>query len=129
PEDEAEVAAGPGVTVRVELADSFRDEVPDDTTLFVLARSAEGQGGPPLAVARLTAGQLPADVRLDDRFNMSPDSKVSEAGEVRVQARLSRSGTARPQAGDWEGELDEPVPVGGADADAVTLEIDTRLVQ
>ncbi|MDX1560774.1 MAG: c-type cytochrome biogenesis protein CcmI [Marinobacter sp.] len=129
PEDEAEVAAGPGVTIRVELAESFRDEVPDDTTLFVLARSAEGQGGPPLAVARLTAGQLPADVRLDDRFNMSPDSKVSEAGEVRVQARLSRSGTARPQAGDWEGELAEPVPVGGADADAVTLEIDTRLVQ
>ncbi|MEP3166262.1 MAG: tetratricopeptide repeat protein, partial [Marinobacter sp.] len=129
PAQESEVAAGPGVTVRIEIAESFRDQVPDDTTLFVLARRAEGQGGPPLAVARLTAGQLPADVRLDDRFNMSPDAKVSEAGEVRVQARLSQSGTARPQAGDWEGELDEPVPVTGTDADPVTLVIDTRLVR
>ncbi|HEY9120511.1 MAG TPA: c-type cytochrome biogenesis protein CcmI [Marinobacter sp.] len=129
PEQEAEVAAGPGVTVRVEIAEPFRDEVPDDTTLFVFARNVGGQGGPPLAVARLTAGQLPAEVRLDDRFNMSPASKLSEAGEVRVQARLSRSGAARPQAGDWEGELDQPVPVVGPDAEAVTLVIDTRLTQ
>ncbi|MDK8463970.1 c-type cytochrome biogenesis protein CcmI [Marinobacter sp. SS13-12] len=129
PADDAAVASGPGVTVRVEIAESFRNEVPDDTTLFVFARRAEGQGGPPLAVARLTAGQLPTDVRLDDRFNMSPDSKLSDAGEVRVQARLSRSGTARPQAGDWEGELDQPVAVTGNEADPVTLVIDTRLVQ
>ena len=129
PDDEKAAAAGPGVTVRVEIAESFRDEVPDDTTLFVLARSAKGQGGPPLAVARLTAGQLPAEVRLDDRFNMSPDTKLSEAGEVRVQARLSRSGTARPQAGDWEGALEQPVPVADTGAGPVTLVIDTRLVQ
>lgn len=129
PVEDEEVASGPGVTVRVEIAESFRDEVPDDTTLFVFARRAEGQGGPPLAVARLTAGQLPADVRLDDRFNMSPGSKLSDAGEVRVQARLSRSGTARPQAGDWEGELDQPVAVTGNEADPVTLVIDTQLVQ
>ncbi|MDL0430035.1 c-type cytochrome biogenesis protein CcmI [Marinobacter sp. TBZ242] len=126
----ADVATGPGVTVRVEIAEAFRDEVPDDTTLFVLARSAEGRGGPPLAVARLTAGQLPLDVRLDDRFNMSPDAKLSDAGEVRVQARLSRSGNARAQAGDWEGKLDEPVPVtADSDDGPVTLVIDTQLVE
>ncbi len=129
PAREAEVASGPGVTVRVEIDESFRGDIPEDTTLFVLARSAEGQGGPPLAVARLTAGQLPADVRLDDRFNMSPDTKLSDAGEVRVQARLSRSGNARPQAGDWEGQLDEPVPVTGNDAEPVTLVIDSQLVE
>lgn len=129
PSDDAEAASGPGVTVRVEIDESFRDEIPADTTLFVLARNAKGQGGAPLAVARLTAGQLPADVRLDDRFNMSPDNRLSDAGEVRVQARLSRAGTARPQAGDWEGQLDEPVAVGGEQAEPVTLVIDTQLVQ
>lgn len=129
PARETATASGPGITVRVEIAESFRDEVPGDTTLFVFARSATGQGGPPLAVARLTASQLPADVRLDDRFNMSPNTKLSDAGKVRVQARLSRSGNARPQAGDWEGQLDEPVPVSGDEADPVTLVIDTKLVQ
>lgn len=121
-------AAGPGVTVRVEIDEAFRDDIPQDTTLFVLARSTKGQDGPPLAVARLTAGQLPADIRLDDRFNMSPDSKLSEAGEVRLQARLSRSGNARPQAGDWQGQLDDPVRVTDGDADPVTLVIDKQLV-
>ncbi|MFN2359545.1 MAG: c-type cytochrome biogenesis protein CcmI [Marinobacter sp.] len=129
PAAEAEAESGPGVTVRVELDETFRDDVPEDATLFVLARSTSGQDGPPLAVARLTAGQLPADVRLDDRYNMSPDTKLSDASEVRVQARLSRSGNARPQAGDWQGQLADPVPVTGDEAGPVTLVIDTQLVQ
>lgn len=129
PGGDTEAESGPGVTVRVEIDEAFQGDIPDDTTLFVLARSASGQEGPPLAVARLTAGQLPAEVRLDDRYNMSPDSKLSDAGEVRVQARLSRSGTARAEAGDWEGQLDEPVAVSSDDADPVTLVIDTQLVK
>ncbi|KPQ02485.1 c-type cytochrome biogenesis protein CcmI [Marinobacter sp. HL-58] len=129
PAGDTEAASGPGVTVRVEIDETFRDDIPEDTTLFVLARSASGQDGPPLAVARLTAGQLPTDVRLDDRFNMSPDNKLSDASEVRVQARLSRSGNARAQAGDWEGQLDDPVPVTADNADPATLVIDTQLVQ
>jgi cytochrome c-type biogenesis protein CcmH len=113
----------------VEIDEAFQGEIPDDTTLFVLARRANVQGGPPLAVARLSAGQLPMEIRLDDRFNMSANAKLSEAGEVRLQARLSRSGNARPQAGDWQGEVDQPVPVGEGENEPVTLVIDTQLVQ
>lgn len=129
PGEGAEGAPGPGVTVRVEIAKSFRDEIPDDTTLFVVARSPERTDGPPLAVVRMTAGELPAEVRLDDRFAMSPAAKLSDADEVRVQARLSRSGNAMPQAGDWQGTVAEPVPVTGKDASPVTLVIDTQLVK
>lgn len=126
-EQPSEVSAA-GVTVRVEIEEAFRGEIPDDTILFVLARRADVQGGPPLAVARLSAGQLPMEIRLDDRFNMSAGAKLSEAGEVRLQARLSRSGNARPQAGDWQGEVDQPVPVGEGENEPVTLVIDTQLV-
>ncbi|MBE94529.1 c-type cytochrome biogenesis protein CcmI [Marinobacter sp.] len=126
-EQPLEVSAA-GVTVRVEIEEAFRGEIPDDTILFVLARRADVQGGPPLAVARLSAGQLPMEIRLDDRFNMSAGAKLSEAGEVRLQARLSRSGNARPQAGDWQGEVDQPVPVGEGENEPVTLVIDTQLV-
>jgi cytochrome c-type biogenesis protein CcmH len=127
-EQQAEVSEA-GVTVRVEIDEAFQGDVPDDTTLFVLARRADSQGGPPLAVARLTAGQLPMEIRLDDRFNMSADAKLSEAGKVRLQARLSRSGDARPQAGDWQGEVDQPVAVVEGAGEPVTLVIDTQLVQ
>ena len=129
PQEQPSEVSGAGVTVRVEIDEAFRGEIPDDTTLFVLARRANVQGGPPLAVARLSAGQLPMEIRLDDRFNMSANAKLSEAGEGRLQARLSRSGNARPQAGDWQGEVDQPVPVGEGENEPVTLVIDTQLVQ
>jgi len=120
-----------GVSVRVEIDPAFEDDIADDTPLFVFARSAEATGGAPLAVARLTAGQLPAVIRLDDRNAMSPQTKISDVESVRVQARLSRSGNALPQPGDWQGQVTEPILVEtGAEARdfaPVTLVIDTQL--
>ncbi|MGM0767173.1 MAG: c-type cytochrome biogenesis protein CcmI [Pseudomonadota bacterium] len=127
PEPEAEPASGPGVTVRVELSGAFSGQVPDDTTLFVFARSTNDQNRVPLAVARLTAGDLPADIRLDDRYTMSPENRLSDAAEVALVARLSPSGTATAQEGDWQGELAEPIEVSESREVAATLVIDHQL--
>ncbi|SFM79509.1 c-type cytochrome biogenesis protein CcmI [Marinobacter pelagius] len=120
-------AGGPGVTVEVALADAFQDQVPADTTLFVFAREAGNPNGPPLAVERLTAGDLPATLRLDDGDSMSPQMKISGAGQVLVTARLSRTGSVQASAGDWQGSVDEPVTVSGEDTDPVRLVIDQQL--
>jgi cytochrome c-type biogenesis protein CcmH len=121
----------PGVAVRVEIDPLFENDIADDTPLFVFARSAGSTGGPPLAVARLTAGQLPAVIRLDDRNAMSPQAKISDVESVRVQARLSRSGNAMPQPGDWQGQVAEPIQVQtsaeSGDTAPVTLVIDTQV--
>lgn len=122
----AEAASGPGVTVRVSLDDAFKGDVPDDTTLFVFARQVGGQAGPPLAIARLSASALPAEVRLDDSRSMSPQARISAADQVLITARLSRSGTAMAQAGDWQGSLDNPVPVL-KDGETVEIVIDKQL--
>ncbi|MDX1597987.1 MAG: c-type cytochrome biogenesis protein CcmI [Marinobacter sp.] len=119
--------SGPGVTVRVELSEAFADDVPGDTALFVFARKAGSQGSAPLAVARLSAGDLPAEIRLDDRNAMSPDNRLSDASEVLLVARLSRSGNAMAQAGDWQGELNNPVAVSDDQGVAATLVIDHQL--
>ncbi|MBD3656470.1 c-type cytochrome biogenesis protein CcmI [Marinobacter sp.] len=116
-----------GVSVRVELADAFREEVPADTTLFIFARKPGDRSGPPVAVARLTAADLPADIRLDDSHAMAPTARISEAGEVLVTARLSPSGSAMPQAGDWQGGLDNPLPVTAEAGQPVVLVIDQQL--
>jgi cytochrome c-type biogenesis protein CcmH len=123
----AVVDAGPGVRVRVVLADAFRDQVPADTTLFVFAKQENNDAGPPLAIARLTAGDLPADIRLDDSKSMSPQAKISNAEKVRVTARLSRSGSAVAQAGDWQGSLDTPLTVSREPGEPVSLVIDKQL--
>ena len=54
----------------------------------------------------MTAGDLPAEIRLDDRYAMSPESAISGQDDVVVVARLSRSGSVNPQPGDWEGRVE-----------------------
>ncbi|MGB1949225.1 MAG: c-type cytochrome biogenesis protein CcmI [Marinobacter sp.] len=127
PEQEVAEASGPGVTVRVELTEAFEGQIPDDTTLFVFARSTDRDNRVPLAVARLTAGDLPADIRLDDRYTMSPENRLSDAAEVLLVARLSPSGTAAAQEGDWQGVLADPVAVNDNREVAATLVIDHQL--
>ena len=115
-----------GVNVRVELDGSFAGEVAPDTTLFVYAREPDTQSAP-LAVARLTAGELPANLRLDDSLAMAPQFRISGVDEVVLAARISPSGAARPQPGDYQGVRDEPVAVTSGDSDPVVLTIDQQL--
>ena len=42
---------------------------------------------------------------LDDSSAMSPELRLSTAGEVRVEARISRSGDPLPKSGDLAGSL------------------------
>ena len=117
-----------GVTVRVELAEAFTDDIPRDAILFLFAReSGVAANSPPLAVARLPAADLPAVVRLDDRYAMRPSVKVSAASEVMVAARISRSGNAMPQTGDWQGSLESPLAVSNNEQSPTTLVIDQQL--
>lgn len=120
-------AGGPGVTVEVLLDEAFRNDVPPDTALFVFAREAGSRQGPPLAVARLTAADLPARVRLDDSAAMSPQLTISSVDQVLVTARLSRSGTVAAQAGDWQGRVVEPVAVTDSGNEPVRLVINQQL--
>lgn len=127
PKRDMAAASGAGVTVSLSLDDAFKGQVPADTTLFVFARKAGSEAGPPLAVVRLTAGALPTTVRLDDTDSMSPRMKISDADRVMVTARLSRSGSVAAQPGDWQGRIGEPVPVVADDQTPVKLVIDHQL--
>jgi cytochrome c-type biogenesis protein CcmH len=86
------------VSIEPSLAKGFSP----DTTVFVVARPAEGSRMP-LAVARTTLGALPYRFKLDDSMAMNPAAKLSEHKQVVIVARVSRSGTALPQKGDVEG--------------------------
>lgn len=121
-------AGGLGVSVRVTLDEAFRQDVPDDTTLFLFARAANTQGGPPLAVVRLTAGDLPVEIRLDDSHSMAPQAVISGAEKVVVTARLTRSGSINAQSGDWQGRTDSPVAVTEDQGSPIALVIDQQLI-
>ena len=74
-------------------------EAPRQGTLFVIARRPGG--GMPIAVVRRPAESLPLSVRLDDTASMS-GLKLSDAKEIQVVVRLSRSGNPVAGPGDWE---------------------------
>ena len=56
----------------------------------------------PIAARKLVASQLPSNILLSDNDALMAGRNLSSAGEVRVIARLSTTGTASPQEGDWE---------------------------
>ena len=100
----AKGAAGVASSVSgtVEVAPALAAKVSGGETLFIFARS-EGGARVPLAVVRANARELPLKFALDDSQAMAPGVNLSSAQNVRIEARISRSGNATPQPGDLVG--------------------------
>ncbi|MFC6635316.1 c-type cytochrome biogenesis protein CcmI [Microbulbifer taiwanensis] len=97
----SEDAAGPSIRVRVSLAQGVSAK--PATPVFIYARSADSPM--PLAIVRLTASQLPAEVVLDESRAMMPGRSIAKVDSVQLVARLAVHGDARPAPGDWQGGI------------------------
>lgn len=93
-----------GLLLEVSIDPALAGSIGASDTLFVVARRPDAPG-PPLAVRRLSASSLPAQITLDDSNAMAPNVKLSSADQWDIIARVSRSGTAQAQSGDLEGRL------------------------
>lgn len=115
-------AAGKTVSGRVTLAPALAGKASPDDVVFIFARAAEGPRMP-LAVVRTRVADLPQDFTLDDSMALSPEFKLSSAGTLRIEARVSKSGDATARPGDLRGESG-PVQPG---ASKLGIVIDTRV--
>jgi cytochrome c-type biogenesis protein CcmH len=115
-----EAAPAARLQVQVQLAPELKDRAAPTDTVFVFARAP---AGPPMPVAavRLKVSQLPMTVTLDDGTSLMPGTRLSQFPEVRVEARVSKSGNAAAAAGDLRGEL---AGVKVASPEAVVVVID-----
>lgn len=93
----------------VNLDDSLKTRVRPDDTVFVFARAATGPRMP-LAIVKIRVADLPYQFAFDDSMAMMPEMKLSQFGDVVIGARVSRSGSAMPSAGDLEGSSDKIKP-------------------
>jgi len=98
------------LTGQVVLLPALQSKVNPTDVVFVYATPANGERMP-LAVFKSTVAQLPLRFTLDDSTAMTPERKLSAAGEVLVKVRVSKSGNAIPQSGDLVGSMG-PVKVG-----------------
>ncbi|MEL7450205.1 MAG: hypothetical protein AAFN78_13405 [Pseudomonadota bacterium] len=96
---------GAAVSVSVTLDPALAGDVAPGTPLFIIARAAGQQGGPPVAVQRRSASELPLTVTLSDRDAMLPTRKLSGFDSVEIVARLSLSGGPVAGAGDLYGTV------------------------
>jgi|GEM_PF-3463194 len=91
------------LTGTVILDKAFSERVNDNDTVFVFARAAKGPRMP-LAIIRKQVSDLPIKYKLDDSMAMTPEMKLSSFTKVVITARISKSGSAMPEAGDIEGK-------------------------
>lgn len=90
--------------VEVSLLDSLKQQARQDAALFIYATALSGPPMP-LAMVRKKAGDLPLQTQLDDSSAMLPGNTLSKHAEVRLIARISNSGNARPESGDLIGRV------------------------
>ena len=119
----APVAAANGgerISGAVSLSAAVKAKVDPTDTVFILARATQGPKMP-LAILRKQVRDLPLDFSLDDSMAMAPQMKLSSFDQVVVIARVSKSGNAMPQPGDWQG-MSAPIKPG---AKALKITIDS----
>lgn len=111
---------GPQLAVAVSVPSQV--SVPQDGswTLFVYAKAVNGMPMP-VAIEKMPYTQSSVQVTLNDQDAMAPMAKLSTSQSVKVYARLSKSGQAIPQSGDYMAESAE-MPVQASMA-PVSLEI------
>ena len=104
-------ASALNVSGQISLSAALKAKASPNDVVFVYATPANGDRMP-LAIMKTTVSQLPLNFTLDDSTAMTPERKLSTAGEVLIKVRVSKSGNAMPQSGDLTGASDGPVKVG-----------------
>lgn len=110
----SDVAAGAGPTLQVSVSVAPQVDVPVDGswTLFIYAKAVNGMPMP-VAIEKKPYTSAAVSTTLDDQDAMAPMAKLSTSQSVKVYARLSKSGQAMPQPGDYMVESAE-IKVGTA---------------
>jgi cytochrome c-type biogenesis protein CcmH len=108
----ANASTGATIAGRVDISPTLAARVALTDTVFIFARAVDGPRMP-LAVLRVSARELPKEFTLDDSMGMAPGVSLSGAAAVIVEARISKSGNALPQSGDFSGRS-APVKPGAA---------------
>ena len=111
----ASPAVSDGVAVNVST-DAVLDAA---TPVFVIVRRPDVPG-PPVAVRRLAARDLPARITLTDSDTMLPGTSLSDLGPLDVMARASLGGSPTSMSGDIESAVAR-TQLGG---DAAVLHIE-----
>jgi cytochrome c-type biogenesis protein CcmH len=91
---------------QVEITVSIDTSIQFDPNQTVFVALVAISGAPmPLAAKKLRAGDLPTTITLSNADAVMEGYNLSSVNKVKAVARLSQSGSATPQIGDWEADI------------------------
>ena len=101
-EPEEQLSPQVEITLSIDKAIQFD---PNQTVFVALVATS---GAPmPLAAKKLRAGDLPTTITLSNADAVMAGYNLSSVNEVKAVARLSQTGSATPQVGDWEAAMQQ----------------------
>ena len=96
--------AKPLIQGEVRISPEVQSQIPAGATLFVYALAEEGSRRP-VAIWRATPTSWPVPFVLSDSMGMGAPPVLSSLAQVRLVARVSKTGSAQKQEGDLQVEL------------------------
>lgn len=100
-----------GDSIRIRVMPSASVVAELGSGAFVLAFARGNDGNPaPVAAVRQPVTSWPMDIVLSDAQSMLAERRLSDVDTVDVVVRISASGTARAQKGDWQVQWSDVVP-------------------
>ncbi len=116
-------ASAVGINIQVSLAPELQKSASPTDTVFIYAQALSGPKMP-LAIVRKQVSDLPLTVELTDAMAMMPTMKLSNFEQVKLLARISKSGGAMQQSGDLIGVIEQ---VALADKSLQKIVINSRI--
>ena len=90
------------IQVKVELDAALKAKVESQHTVFIYAQAVNGPKMP-LAIVRKQVADLPLSVTLNDSMAMQSQTHLADFKQLRIVARISKTGNAMLQPGDLLG--------------------------
>jgi len=120
-EQPPEKVAGLQLHIIVDVDEQVKQKFDAGDTVFIYAKAKQGPKMP-LAAKRITLAALPTTVILDDSMAMVEGMNLSAFDPLVISARITKSGSAIAQSGDYIGNLETS---NKAPAEPLKITIDT----
>jgi len=92
------VSSGKEISGKIELSSDMKSKIkPGDIVMVVARKPGERM---PVAVLKVPATDFPMRFTLSDALAMNPAALLSQLSEVSIEVRISKTGMAKPEAGD-----------------------------
>jgi len=102
-------ASSLNIHVAVTVDASIKASIKPDQVLFIYAQALNGPKMP-LAIVRKQAAELPLAVDLNDSMAMQPGLHLADFKQLKIIARISKTGNASTQSGDFIGTTELGLP-------------------